>query len=564
MEIPICLSNDFDKMSNLLNKCYYTILSKDVAGNVSVSTPNVVRPNKGQLAKIRSDKFSGGTSTKDDITNSLNAIQTINEGGKYLFLFKLDISESNKYNNSQIFNDICKGSTIGEGDYVMSKGMLGTTYYIVKKTEFDDKNNSLICFIKPIDVNNFEEKAGDNIITKTADELQPIEISTSSPFFGQIGKIIGYKPITTKVMIPLNPIKFINGIVINLDDFNKIINTYNPVIFDFLNKLTDYVIQKYGKDGEVLSNLLKQNIESKTLNKLLISLMIKSEYGIFGNTSQSSGVSQLNNVITSKDDALPKQVYLKIFLQIIYKIIYSVGNNSEPIYKRAKITNMRNNNCSLIVYGNEITQNNDMTIFENDYNQMISTNASIINSYSSIFMEYENAISFIIKYFQNTEIGNYTNCDVINYYNIFKNDLLTLLTINNNQKLYVKLKESDKLETMAKKFTNIPNVFKKEPSQNQTKVPSPPPPNTSSSPPNTSSPPTDTSSPPTDTSSPPTDTSSPPTSTIEKQPEVLSPTSKSPPKFRERYVRERGGGNYHKTKRNKIKKNKTNKRNKKY
>ena len=66
----------------------------------------------------------------------------------------------------------------------------------------------------------------------------------------------------------------INGLLINLDNFNKIINSPNPTIFDFIKKLKEYVNEKYGENGELLSSLLNKSLTTKSLDKLLFLLLI--------------------------------------------------------------------------------------------------------------------------------------------------------------------------------------------------------------------------------------------------------------------------------------------------
>ena len=152
MEINVCSFKDFENMSGLINKCYYVILSKEDAVvastgpaaaastgpnilGVGTSTaspqlpqPQLPQPLQGHTAALRearkrafASSTSGGARTIGEITADLNKIEK-DQGkrGKYIFFFKLDISESNNDNNKQIFQDICGGYKIGEGDYVMS------------------------------------------------------------------------------------------------------------------------------------------------------------------------------------------------------------------------------------------------------------------------------------------------------------------------------------------------------------------------------------------------------------------------------------------------------------
>ena len=458
MEIPVCSMQNFQRFTDmesieLLNDCYYVILSKQAYNNNGNAAE--VPQNKELIREARGRYFdnpiTGGDLTeeyKQQLIKDLENIEINDTPGNYLFLFKLDISQDNKYNNSQIFNDICNGSTIGEGDYVTytdTSIFTGKTNYIVKKTVIDDKYKK-ICFLKKID--GAYKEVG-NIIIEQANKLKNIK--------------------------PLLPIKFINGIVINLDDFKKVTETgsYNPDIFEFLKKLKVYIQRKYDRNGELLTNILQQGIESKELNILLSALLNKSNYNIFGNKNFSKQYNSISDIKDSLENEIPEEVYFKIFLQIMYKIVYT-----NPIYKTAKITNIRDNKCRLITYNNNndntirVTANNDMTIFENDFNEIINYNTDTIKKSSDIFIEYENPINFIIKYFENSEIGSYTDCNNIQYYNVFKNKLSTVLSIINNDKIIKAINETG--ETGNKVIKNIFNNIKAQVVQGPATAPAAP------------------------------------------------------------------------------------------
>ena len=323
-----------------------------------------------------------------------------------------------------------------------------------------DNNYKKFCFLKKIDCNTYQETE-DNIVVKEANKLKQIEITQGSNQVIELRKIIGQTPVIGKLSIPLLPIKFINGIVIDLDDFNKIIESYEPTIFDFITKLKDYIQKKYDKNGELLINILQKGITSKNLDGLLSALLNKSNYNIFGNKTFTDQVGNTSDLQDSDVNEIPKEVYLKIFLQIMYKIIYT-----KPIYKRAKITNIRNNSCSLITYdintSNEIvsSSNNNMTIFQNNFNEIINYDITTIKQSSDIFIEYEKPINFIIKYFENLEIGSYADCKNIQYYNVFKNKLLTILSLINSQKISNKLKEETILSGSQTLFEDAKEKFK--------------------------------------------------------------------------------------------------------
>jgi hypothetical protein len=276
-------------------------------------------------------------------------------------------------------------------------------------------------------------------------------------------------------MIPLNPIKYINGLLIDLDNFDKIINSYNPVIFDFIKKLDNYITEKYGDNGQLLSNILNQSIQNKSLDKVLLLLLNKSELNVFGNKdfiktdlTSKDAVTVSSKLKDTIDNDLPKKIYLKIFLQIMYKIVYS---GVDPIYNRAKITNIKNNTCTLVTYDKDTNvqiENDNLYIFENDYDEMINNDIELIKKSSNVSIHYENSISYIVKYFENSEIGSYVGCDKINYYNIFKTDLLTILSKINSENIYKKLKLND----LADNFTNTAEKIKRLVPQRNISTPS--------------------------------------------------------------------------------------------
>ena len=122
MESPLCSMKDFQNFSTInsidfLNNCYYVILSKEgVINNVNdannvlqqkIELPSIEKLREARIGnltgKLEEKKSTGGDLTneyKRHIVSELENINIIEQPGNYLFLFKLDISEDNKYNNS--------------------------------------------------------------------------------------------------------------------------------------------------------------------------------------------------------------------------------------------------------------------------------------------------------------------------------------------------------------------------------------------------------------------------------------------------------------------------------
>ena len=506
MEINVCSFKDFENMSGLINKCYYVILSKEDAVvastgpaaaastgpnilGVGTSTaspqlpqPQLPQPLQGNTAALRearkrafASSTSGGARTIGEITADLNNIEK-DQGkrGKYIFFFKLDISESNNDNNKQIFQDICGGYKIGEGDYVMSANSFtgAKSYYIVKKT-LVGTDLKRICFVKPINQNTLEEIPGQNIVQKQAEELQALKTQITPGTIAQLSKILGYKPLRQSIEIPLKPIKYINGLLIDLDNFDTMLTSNDPTIFDFIQKLYEYVNEKYGENGQLLSSLLQKSIKTKSLDKLLFLLLNKAEFNIFGNKDfakqEGRTVSDAQRVGDSLKDQIendiPKKIYLKIFLQIMFKIIYS-GNNAA--YSFAKITNITRNQCTLVTNEQRVnpatndTENiqietDNVNLYENVYDEMLNEDFDSIKKASTISMNYENKIRYILKFFENSEIGSYTGCEEIEYFNKFKTELLTLLTMITSEIAYKTSGEQNQKKT-AQKLADLVNT----------------------------------------------------------------------------------------------------------
>lgn len=377
-------------------------------------------------------------------TNLSNVVKSEDKKGKYLFLFKLDINENNANNNKHLFENICSGNTVGESDYVMQTGMISNTYYIVKKMMATDKNRK-ICFVKEIDPETLVEKSSSEIKQIPVEQLRQFEVKTKTPgLSGIVNKMIGHPSISQSIVIPLNPIKYINGIAIDLDKVNDSLRYDSSEINSFLEGIKGYLNAKYGENGKTLVELITEAMTNKTLERLLVILMNKIDFDIFGNTDLTVKAASRSDIHTMKkmptlENDLPQAVYLKIFLKIMYIIIH---NKENPVHKRAKINNIRNDECSLFIYDedNSVTEVEKIKIFKNVYAQMMSHNDLIMES-SNFTLKHENLIHFVLKYFENSEIGNYSGCNEIQNYNAFETDLLTFLSMKINELKNKKMEE---------------------------------------------------------------------------------------------------------------------------
>jgi len=393
---------------------------------------------------------------QQDVTQKLAQIKVDkNTGGRFIFLFKLDIDESNEFNNKHIFDNACAGNIPGEGDYVRGTNwVFGGTDYIIKQTFFD-QNLDIYAICRPVNMETLEESGG--LVRYPLNQLQKILTWQSGPgmLTGQIDKLLGKKPITEKRVVPIEPIKSINGLLLDLDELQGMINNPpNPSIFDYLAILERYVRENYGDNGTLLINVLRKSIQSRTLDKLLFLLLNKFDYNVFGNKDFDVGgmrardAEQAGDMLRdTMDNDLPRKLYLNIFLKIMNIFTYFSGR--QIIYKTAKLTKIRNGTCNILLYD---TQNGNMpvmeltnfTIFENDYNQIINLDeTNLMNIQSSLAIEtiYEKIIRYTLLYFAHSEYHTFTNCEKIEYYNVFKSSIQTVLSLFKNDKLVKKTAE---------------------------------------------------------------------------------------------------------------------------
>jgi hypothetical protein len=392
-----------------------------------------------------------------NIAEKLNKIQPGSRDGprRYIFLFKLDIDEANEFNNKHIFDNACAGNIPGEGDYVIKPGALyGNTMYIIKHTFFD-QNLDIYAILKQVD-ENFQEIPDSALERYPLNQLQKLVIQRkgSGAVSGQLQKLIGRKVITEQRVIPMEPIKYINGLIISLDDLQAMINNpTNPDIFNYLIILERYVTENYGDNGELLRNVLRQSIQSRTLDKLLFLLLNKFEYNVFGNKDFTRGerrareAAQAGDILRdTMENDLPRKLYLHIFLKIMNTFTYFSG---KTIYRTAKLTKIRDGKCNIIMYNSlnpsssprEFT---DFTIYENDYNQIINLDRiNLENIQTSLIIEtvFEKIIRYILTYFAHSDYHTFTNCEKIEYYNVFKSSIQTALSISKNDKLVKQVAE---------------------------------------------------------------------------------------------------------------------------
>jgi len=388
-----------------------------------------------------------------NVKQKLDSIQQDNDiRGRFIFLFKLDIDVSNEFNNKHIFDNICASNIPGEGDYVIKPGAIyGNTMYIIKKTFFD-QNLEIYAIVRQVD-QNFQEIPERALEQYPVNQLQKIETQSfkSGAVAGQLQKIIGRKVITEQRVIPMEPIKYINGLLLNLDHLQEIINNPPDGIFNYLVILERYVTENYGNNGELLANVLRQSIQSRTLDKLLFLLLNKYEYNVFGNKDfaprerVARQAAQVGNLLRdTMENELPCKLYLQIFLKIMNTFTYFPGRNI--IYKTAKLTKIRNGKCNILVYTDDgpTIEFTDFTIYEKDYNQIINLDREkLFNIQTSLIIEtiFEKIIRYTLIYFAHLDYHTFTNCEKIEYYNVFKSNVQTALSMIIDKQLIAKINE---------------------------------------------------------------------------------------------------------------------------
>jgi flagellar biosynthesis GTPase FlhF len=404
----------------------------------------------------------------NESNEKVDIINDDSEKEDYIFLFKLDIDETNNLNNKNIFDNICNSNILGEGDYVVKipdnffmkginrfKRMLNLQSsgdkYIIKKT-LVDRNFNIQAILKKVDA-NFEE------ITE--------EESTPPVLLNKLTKVKDKN---------ILPIKYINGILLKLNELKNIVEQEsNDDIIIFLKELKDYIIKHYGDNGKLLISVLEKTIDTKSLDKLFFLLLNKFDYNIFGNknfnnfSNKARNASQINTLLSDTiENDLPKKIYLNIFLKIMNKFIFRNGKN----YRTAKIINIENGKCNIIIKGEEDGEGklNDskiiksVKIYENDYNQLINRkNTNYYEEMLYIEKKNENIIRFILTYFTNSEYPNFTNNQIFEYYNFFKTNILTALSIFKNDKISKIIQESKISENInsAKNYFNRFNTTNK-------------------------------------------------------------------------------------------------------
>jgi len=344
------------------------------------------------------------------------------DSGCYIFIFKLDINENNEYNNKHVFDNLCVGNFVGEGDRVYYVNdaetwtgaffnMLGHTKSegIIKKMKTTNEGITT-CFIQPL--------TGGYIVEKDIKLVRPI--------------------------VEPHPIKYLNGIIIKLDDLKTRINGGFSLSESIINNELETHKYNYDMNSEILIKLLEKSKNDNSLDRLLFLLANKINYNILGNTTSTQlnrsarDAQQLGNKIPDTiENDIPTSIYLNTFTKIMFNLIYPNLEPEKNLYKTAKLKFNQNDKCDIIYYNNN-TILKDITIYENSYNEMLSPmtiNNKKMKDFATIEQTYENAIRFILLYFSSPSSGNYIGCQIKSYYNAFTTKLLTLMSITRQRKL---------------------------------------------------------------------------------------------------------------------------------
>jgi hypothetical protein len=345
-----------------------------------------------------------------------------NDDGCYIFIFKLDINENNKYNNKHVFDNLCVGNFVGEGDKV---------YYVNDAETWSGAIFNILGYVKSEGIIKRMKTTNEGITTCF---IQPKD---SGSIVEKDIKLV--RPISEP-----HPIKYLNGIIIKLDDLKTMIKDGFRSSESIINNELETHKYNYDMNSEILIKLLEKSKNDNSLDRLLFLLANKINYNILGNTTSTQlnrsarDAQQLGNKIPDTiENDIPTSIYLNTFTKIMFNLIYPNLEPEKNLYKTAKLKFNQNDKCDIIYYNNN-TILKDITIYENSYNEMLSPmtiNNKKMKDFATIEQTYENAIRFILLYFSSPSSGNYIGCQIKSYYNAFTTKLLTLMSITKQRKL---------------------------------------------------------------------------------------------------------------------------------